>query len=45
MKAFLWFWLLSNTDGALQYRSATKTTKMSSSLFCSTNFILGDHNS
>jgi len=41
-KAFLWLWLLSNAEAALQHCSATKATKRSSSLFCSTNFYLGD---
>jgi len=45
VKHFLWIWLLSNTEVALQHCSATKTTKMSSSLFCSTTFNLGGHNS
>jgi len=32
LKAFLWFWLLSNGEVALHHCSATKTTTMSSSL-------------
>jgi len=45
LKAILSFWLLSNAEAALQHCSTTKTTKMSSSLFYSKDFILGDHKS
>jgi len=33
LNLFLWFWLLSNAEVALQHCSATKTTKMLSSFF------------
>jgi len=43
--SLLLFWLLSNAKVAIQYCSAIKTTNMCSSLFCSTIFIFGRHNS
>jgi len=39
LKAFLWFWLLSNAEVALQHCSATKI------YFVLAIFILGGHNS